>query len=75
MMLSKATSSAPVRGVFAGLRVLSTRVAAEPVAEVKFQDEWENAKPYKEIPGPSTYQLIRRFMPGGTVQRSTNLFK
>ncbi len=64
MMLSKATSSAPIRGVFTGLRVLSTRAATE----VKFQDEWDNAKPYKEIPGPSSYQLIRRFMPGGSFQ-------
>ncbi|XP_055847823.1 cytochrome P450 CYP12A2-like [Episyrphus balteatus] len=27
--------------------------------------EWEQAKPFKLIPGPTSYQLIRGFMPGG----------
>lgn len=27
--------------------------------------EWKNAKPYSEIPGPSTFGLIRAFAPGG----------
>lgn len=67
MMLSKATSSKQVCCAFSALRVLSTRAATEPAPEVKFQDEWDNAKPYSEIPGPSTFEVIRRFMPGGKV--------
>jgi cytochrome P450 family 12 len=27
--------------------------------------EWKTAKPYSEIPGPSTFGLIRAFAPGG----------
>lgn len=27
--------------------------------------EWENAKPYTSIPGPSKLELIKSFIPGG----------
>lgn len=27
--------------------------------------EWRSASPYREIPGPSTFGLIRAFIPGG----------
>lgn len=29
-------------------------------------NEYDNAKPYKSIPGPSPIQMIRLFMPGGS---------
>ncbi|XP_055381402.1 uncharacterized protein LOC129611988 [Condylostylus longicornis] len=31
----------------------------------KFETEWETAKPYEKIPGPTRVQLLRWFMPGG----------
>ncbi|XP_055847818.1 cytochrome P450 CYP12A2-like [Episyrphus balteatus] len=27
--------------------------------------DWENARPYEDIPGPSKFELVRGFMPGG----------
>lgn len=47
-------------------RVLSqfnkiSRCWSSSVAET----EWKNAKPYSEIPGPSTFGMIKHFGPGG----------
>jgi hypothetical protein len=32
---------------------------------VSFQDEWNSAKSYDEIPKPSALKMIRGFLPGG----------
>jgi hypothetical protein len=42
-------------------RVLST----QPQTESKFQDEWNNAKPFESMPALSVFQLMRNFAPGG----------
>ncbi|KAG5678463.1 hypothetical protein PVAND_008135 [Polypedilum vanderplanki] len=41
----------------------STQVAKKEF--VNFQDEWENARSFDEIPQPSKISLIRAFLPGG----------
>lgn len=68
MMLSRLSSSVHVRSVFNACRGLATNSAAKPATEVKFQDEWNNAKPYKDIPGPTAFGIFRHFMPGGEVK-------
>lgn len=50
------------------VRVLSTEPAAAPASELKFQDEWANAKPFESIPALTKFQVIRGFLPGGKVR-------
>lgn len=40
-------------------------------SEVKIQNEWNNAKPFEEIPSLSRLQVIRRFSPGGKYNQFT----
>lgn len=35
--------------------------------------EFDNAKPYSEIPGPSSFGMIRGFLPGGKFQHSNDI--
>lgn len=35
--------------------------------EPRTDADWLNAKDYKEIPGPSNFELIRGYFPGGKV--------
>ncbi|XP_055847821.1 cytochrome P450 CYP12A2-like [Episyrphus balteatus] len=37
----------------------------EEIHEKGYSQEWLNAKPTNEIPGPTVYNMIRGFMPGG----------
>lgn len=71
MMLSRVKSSVHVRSVFNARRGLATSSAAEPATEGKFQDEWNNAKSYKDIPGPNVFVMIRNFLPGGNFKVRT----
>jgi hypothetical protein len=41
----------------------SSSAMVEPLAATEIQ--WEKAKSYKAIPGPSTLSLVRGFAPGG----------
>ncbi|XP_050331965.1 probable cytochrome P450 12e1, mitochondrial [Bactrocera neohumeralis] len=34
-------------------------------------NNWENARPYSELPGPSKYEIIRGFLPGGVFHKKT----
>jgi hypothetical protein len=46
------------------IRVFSAQ-PAQKAAGVKFQDEWDNAKPYESIPSMGKFGVIRSCMPGG----------
>ena len=39
--------------------------STQAARKVNFQEEWNNAKPYDDIPKLSKFQLIRGFLPGG----------
>lgn len=45
------------------LRSLTTQ--PEKAFDSKFQQEWDNAKPFESIPAMTKIQAIRNFMPGG----------
>lgn len=45
------------------LRLFSAQAAK--AASPNFKDEWNNAKPYGNIPSMSKLGAIKRFMPGG----------
>lgn len=49
------------------LRLASTHTTKQTTKapETKFQDEWDNAKPFESIPAMSTLQAIKNFLPGG----------
>lgn len=49
----------------APLRLASTQTAK--ASESKFQDEWDNAKPFESIPAMTKLQAIRNFLPGGNL--------
>lgn len=55
---------APMRPKF---RELTAQAQTEIPVDTKFQEEWNNAKPYGSIPAPSRLQLMRNFLPGGKV--------
>ncbi|KAL7047149.1 hypothetical protein ACKWTF_002810 [Chironomus riparius] len=48
--------------------------STQAARKVNFQDEWNNAKPYENIPKLSKFQLIRGFLPGGKF-RNANLME
>lgn len=33
--------------------------------EHTFENEWDVALPYSKLPGPTAFQLVSRFLPGG----------
>lgn len=41
----------------------------QDASNVKIDSEWDTARPYKSIPGPSKIALIRGFAPGGKFQK------
>lgn len=41
--------------------------AATHNANDEYPEGWEAARPYEEIPGPNRFDLVRWFMPGGTL--------
>lgn len=45
------------------LRSITTQPEKAP--ESKFQQEWDNAKPFENVPTMSMLQAIRNFLPGG----------
>ncbi|CAO1351187.1 unnamed protein product [Diamesa serratosioi] len=53
------------RGQFELVRQFSAQPVAAKQNISKFEQEWANAKPFSEVPRISTYQIIRRFLPGG----------
>lgn len=40
-------------------------------AQVQVDAEWDSAKPYKSIPGPSVLGLLRMFSPGGALNNKS----
>lgn len=54
------------------LRLLATQPAI--ATEIKFQDEWNNAKPFESIPGMTKLEAIRRFLPGGDIILQDKVF-
>lgn len=38
-------------------------------SSVNTSQSWKDAKPYNKIPGPSTFEFIKGFMPGGKYQK------
>lgn len=50
------------------IRVFSAQPAKAPSTELKFQDEWSNAKPFESIPTLSKLGTIRNFLPGGKLK-------
>lgn len=45
------------------VRSFAVAAQAQPIASEKIA--WNEALPYKKIPGPSKLQIVRDFMPGG----------
>jgi hypothetical protein len=41
--------------------------SVQAARKVNFQEEWNNAKPYEEIPKLSIFQLVKGFLPGGSL--------
>lgn len=39
--------------------------SAAITADIKNDVEWEKAKPFKAIPGPTVFEVVRWFLPGG----------
>lgn len=48
---------------FNQLRAFTAQVEAKPA---NFNDEWNSAKKFEEIPQLSTIPFLMRFLPGGT---------
>lgn len=42
----------------------------EHKSSLKLDDEWLNAKDFSEIPGPSTIELLSKYLPGGKLHNS-----
>ncbi|XP_036324712.1 cytochrome P450 CYP12A2-like [Rhagoletis pomonella] len=54
------------------MRRYATAAPQAQISEtVSTADALENARPFSEIPGPSKYELIRGFMPGGEYSKIT----
>ncbi|XP_014097477.2 probable cytochrome P450 12e1, mitochondrial [Bactrocera oleae] len=54
------------------LRGYATAVEQTQVNETaSAPNDWENARPYSEMPGPSKYEMIRGFLPGGPFYKQT----
>lgn len=55
-----------VQGLLKSFRLLSAQAATAAMThEVKFKDEWNNAKDYDSLPGMTKFEAIRAFLPGG----------
>lgn len=48
---------------FIRVRPFAVAAQVQPIASEK--SAWDEALPYKKIPGPSKLQIVRDFMPGG----------
>ena len=53
------------KSLIKSVRVLSAQAAVIKPADVKFKEEWNNAKDFASIPGMSKLTMMRAFMPGG----------
>lgn len=53
------------QGLITSIRSLSAEAARAPATDSKFQDEWNNAKPFESIPALTVFGVIRSFLPGG----------
>jgi hypothetical protein len=67
---------AELRNIFRGQslikplsRTFCSPNTAEKSADLKFQDEWNSAKAYEDIPGFTVFGSIKNFMPGGEIVR------
>ncbi|KAG4080699.1 hypothetical protein HA402_013229 [Bradysia odoriphaga] len=47
------------------IRTLSAQAQAQVKVEQNNEIEWNNAKPFSSLPGPSKFELLRSFLPGG----------
>ncbi|XP_037032129.1 probable cytochrome P450 12b2, mitochondrial [Bradysia coprophila] len=47
------------------VRRLSAVAQAQVKTDANDEQEWNNAKPYASLPGPSKFEILRYFLPGG----------
>ncbi|XP_039964687.1 cytochrome P450 CYP12A2-like isoform X2 [Bactrocera tryoni] len=56
----------------AALRGYATAVQQKQETQGTFTtNNWENARPYSELPGPSKYEMLRGILPGGVFHKKT----
>ncbi|XP_059614943.1 probable cytochrome P450 12b2, mitochondrial [Phlebotomus argentipes] len=64
-MMSTLRSSFSARQVRCFSAILEKTCVLNPPEHHTIEDNWSMAKPYESIPGPSAFNMIRSFMPGG----------
>lgn len=75
MIFAKGTTVVKVSQVISRRTVFLTHkqclatAASQTATDIDQQqkDEWNSARPYKDVPGPNLWQLMKLFRPGGTL--------
>nr|XP_017014475.2 probable cytochrome P450 12b2, mitochondrial [Drosophila takahashii] len=57
-----------------GIHSQQTQLELLDTSTPRIDEKWQQARPYGEMPGPSTLRMISYFMPGGAL-RNTNLIQ
>ncbi|XP_037050618.1 probable cytochrome P450 12b2, mitochondrial [Bradysia coprophila] len=53
------------------IRRLSSVAQVQVKTDANDEQEWNNAKPYSTLPGPSKFEILRYFLPGGRYYKLT----
>jgi hypothetical protein len=56
------------------IKHLSTQTAPQK-SELSFQDEWNSAKSFDQVPSLSVFEMLRRFAPGGLFDNNYHFTK